>query len=65
MLLHNLLTLSKPLQERDELMQELASLREEVEEKSLENWGLPALEKPSTAVPQTVGDKAVGVQSLS
>lgn len=46
-------------------MQELASLREAVEEKSLENGGLPELEKPSAAVPQTVGDKAVGVHSLS
>lgn len=36
-----------------------------MEEKSLENWGLPELEKPSTAVPQTGGDEAVGVQSLS
>lgn len=61
MFIHNLLTFGKPLQEGDELRQELASLRAEMEEKGLEDW----MERPSTATPRGAGGETVGVQSLS
>ena len=42
-------------------MQELASLRAEMEGKGLEDW----VERPSTAIPLRARDETVGAQSLS